>query len=192
DEESCKNDPCCLPNCRLKEGAQCSDKNDGCCRGCQVIAKDEKHVCRKARNTCQNDSYCDGSSGKCPPSVFKENGARCEHTDTDGSLCANGICTGKSRQCQNAFITYGAKRACYKRGGCSIVCEIPGKGCMQINDHYVDGTKCGYGGFCSGGECRHTFSGFVRENWVAILAAVVLVAAACFFYYRMQQHPGFC
>ncbi|OIR57409.1 MAG: zinc metalloprotease [Amphiamblys sp. WSBS2006] len=188
DEESCKNDPCCLPGCRLKEGAQCSDKNDGCCSGCQVIAKEETHRCRKADGVCQYDCYCDGASPECPIKDAPD-GGKCEYTEEDGSLCVDGVCTGRNRECIVAGEKYGVSGSCESKlyPTCDMWCEVPREGCVKIGVSHRNGTKCYLNGVCQNGECEHTVGGIVKTKEFLGAVGLVLFSVLIFIFLKIRK-----
>jgi hypothetical protein len=186
----CASDKCCDgATCKLKAGAKCSDKNDGCCDNCQIRSKDT--TCRPPTSKCDIPEKCDGQSSACPPDVFVKDG-----TDCGGGLkCATGLCTSRDAQC-NARSTSRNKfpKACPVStvgSTCAITClnaDNPPT-CFQINGFFVDGPECGNGGYCKKGNCEgdFIFNGLgkylLTNYWVIITlgAIVFLCAFSCCF-----------
>eukprot|EP00917_Polyrhabdina_sp_WS-2016_P032861 GHVP01069997.1.p1 GENE.GHVP01069997.1~~GHVP01069997.1.p1 ORF type:complete len:647 (+),score=92.59 GHVP01069997.1:2534-4474(+) len=188
DDESCRNSKCCLPGCKLKPGAECSDDNDECCRDCKIIPKSENYICRKSNTVCELDAVCQGDSERCPVSKRANNGTKCEFTDVDGSLCADGVCTGKKRQCKELNSGERMSGTCNGTfGGCSMNCETESGLCLIFSRIYKNGTSCGVGGFCQEGSCKHSFSGVMKKTWpiiVAVLVTVLLIVFISILYNR--------
>eukprot|EP00917_Polyrhabdina_sp_WS-2016_P032862 GHVP01069998.1.p1 GENE.GHVP01069998.1~~GHVP01069998.1.p1 ORF type:complete len:634 (+),score=71.10 GHVP01069998.1:148-1902(+) len=185
DDESCASSECCLPGCILKPGAECSDDNDGCCRDCKIIPKSENYICNKTSDTCSYDSICSGDSERCPKPKKHKDGSKCEFTDTDGSKCMDGLCTGKNRQCFDftSSLGYPSKKACSGVfSGCKMYCDTPGYGCIDYPYSYLDGTSCGIGGTCYEGQCKVTFKGFMGVSWSYILGIVSIIVIILIIY----------
>ncbi|XP_038431045.1 disintegrin and metalloproteinase domain-containing protein 1a-like isoform X5 [Canis lupus familiaris] len=91
----CGNNLCCDQTCRLKEQAQC---NDGlCCFNCQFRHKG--FMCRSALGECDLPEYCDGSSGKCPTDLYKQDGTLCDIIH----YCFRGRCKNPDIQCMDIY-----------------------------------------------------------------------------------------
>uniref|UniRef100_A0A8C0KXC5 Disintegrin and metalloproteinase domain-containing protein 1a-like n=1 Tax=Canis lupus dingo TaxID=286419 RepID=A0A8C0KXC5_CANLU len=91
----CGNNLCCDQTCRLKEQAQC---NDGlCCFNCQFRHKG--FMCRSALGECDLPEYCDGSSGKCPTDLYKQDGTVCDIIH----YCFRGRCKNPDIQCMDIY-----------------------------------------------------------------------------------------
>lgn len=175
DEESCLNDPCCLPNCKLKPNCVCSDKNDLCCQDCQIISKNKDKICRKATGMCMEDSFCDGKSAECLQNKNAKDGSICEYTEKDGSLCINGICTSRKRQCMIIGKNLNVKEECQTLfPTCQVKCIVPGQGCVSFDQRYSDGLSCYPGGVCSKGQCELTFSGILKYNWFSFVIFLII------------------
>uniref|UniRef100_A0A8C9FUF6 Disintegrin domain-containing protein n=1 Tax=Pavo cristatus TaxID=9049 RepID=A0A8C9FUF6_PAVCR len=80
-------DPCCSADCKLKDGAKCSDRNSPCCKGCQFESAQKK--CQEAINaTCKGESFCTGNSSECPPPGNAPDDTIC----VDMGKCKDGEC----------------------------------------------------------------------------------------------------
>ncbi|KAI8814300.1 Metallo-peptidase family M12B Reprolysin-like-domain-containing protein [Cladochytrium replicatum] len=142
--DACKNDACCnAATCKLKAGAQCSDKNDDCCSSCKIRPKG--FVCRPQDGPCDVAETCSGTNATCPSDVLV----------SDGTTCNNGLTDSKDQQCNNPQL--GTTKACTGTGfECKITCATSGTQCLSVGKNYRDGTPCGYGfiGKCVSGECK--------------------------------------
>ncbi|RKP26487.1 Metallo-peptidase family M12B Reprolysin-like-domain-containing protein [Syncephalis pseudoplumigaleata] len=94
-EETCANDKCCTSACKLKPNAKCSDRNDECCKDCQI--KSANTVCRPSISECdiQEDptqsNRCLILSGQLLDGSECGMGGRCEAGACKGSSFVNGI-----------------------------------------------------------------------------------------------------
>ncbi|XP_077000470.1 disintegrin and metalloproteinase domain-containing protein 20-like [Tamandua tetradactyla] len=107
--KSCKNDPCCQPNCKLTSGARCAF--GGCCQNCKIMPSGD--MCRAEVSQCDLPEWCDGASAQCPEDVYVQDGTPCL---SDG-YCFKKSCTSHDEQCRMIF-GKGAKSAnqsCYEK-----------------------------------------------------------------------------
>ncbi|XP_065829351.1 disintegrin and metalloproteinase domain-containing protein 10-like [Oscarella lobularis] len=89
-------DPCCTPgNCTLRDGALCSPLVKPCCNDSCIFSMG---ICR-LEEECLTASYCNGSSGDCPPPQPKPNNETCNE---GANFCQNGECTGSACSQWNA------------------------------------------------------------------------------------------
>lgn len=175
---------CCSQQCKLINGAVCEPSSTACCTSqCQFAPS--TRVCRPAKDnsSCDTVEYCTGSSSDCPADEYKSNGESCG----SGSLaCANGRCTSRDLQCQRQTdsSTQDFSQACSVRAdqSCQLSCQTPGSGnsCTIFQTQFVDGSPCGYGGFCEGGECKstgwqNTFKGWYRNNLQIAIPVTIIV-----------------
>lgn len=80
-------DLCCDKNCKLRNGAMCSDRNSPCCQGCQYMNHGVK--CReKQPSTCENESRCLGTKAECPKAKPMDDGTPC----IEKGQCFQGTC----------------------------------------------------------------------------------------------------
>lgn len=182
---------CCSSECKLTSGSQCDPTSTACCTdSCQFAGASK--LCRAAKDNsgCDTAEYCTGSSADCPADEYKENGSSC---GSGGLQCANGVCTSRDQQCRSQTSSSGSgtfDKACSVRSdqSCSLACQDdsnPGT-CTLFQTNFIDGTACGYGGFCEGGECKSsgwqdTFKGWYRNNLniaipVTIVVAIIVIA----------------
>ncbi|XP_027622942.1 disintegrin and metalloproteinase domain-containing protein 29, partial [Tupaia chinensis] len=105
----CAKDPCCLPNCVLTYGANCS--SGLCCKNCNFLPPGE--LCRKEVNMCDLPEWCNGTSYACPDDVYVENGIPCN----DSAYCYEKRCINRNDQCRQIFGdgAKGAKQTCYRK-----------------------------------------------------------------------------
>ncbi|KAG0348450.1 hypothetical protein BG004_005179 [Podila humilis] len=157
--EDCASDPCCNgTTCKYNVGAVCDDLNDSCCQNCQVRAAGA--ICRQAISECDIQETCTGTSSSCPDDVRVPNNTPCNGpNNSTGLQCANGICSSRDLQCELQGRA-GITKACGASNSCDLLCNDPAGSsmtCMQIPDTYfIDGTPCGFGGNCVGGQCKYS------------------------------------
>ncbi|XP_028296268.1 disintegrin and metalloproteinase domain-containing protein 17-like [Gouania willdenowi] len=154
-------DPCCSPDCRLRPGAQCSDRNSACCRACQFASVGR--VCQEPINaTCKGPSYCTGNSSECPPPGDAEDHRQC----LDSGQCVGGACVPFCEA-----VLHLEPCACNDSDSCKVCCRDDGGVCAP----YVDdggnflflrkGKPCTVG-FCDGaGKCMKQVQDFVERLW---------------------------
>ncbi|KZS90349.1 hypothetical protein SISNIDRAFT_444293 [Sistotremastrum niveocremeum HHB9708] len=187
------NSTCCnSATCTFTAGSVCDPTSDACCTStCQFSPATQ--VCRPAVNSqCDIAETCTGNSSACPPDTFHANGLQC---GTDGETCANGLCTSQSLQCQTVGSSLGLKAACPNRNpSCSISCQDPddSSSCMVLQSNFVDGTPCGYGGFCEKGNCQlgsllDTAVSWYKQNLqiaipISVAAGLVALVAICWLF----------
>ncbi|XP_051908761.1 disintegrin and metalloproteinase domain-containing protein 17-like isoform X1 [Hippocampus zosterae] len=155
-------DPCCTPECRLRPGARCSDRNSPCCRKCQLEAAGE--VCQEPIDaTCKGRSYCTGSGADCPPPENAPDQTPC----LDSGECQDGSCVPfclavlKLEPC-----------ACNETGtSCKVCCRGGGGVCAPYRDaegqflFLRKGKPCTVG-FCDGaGKCMKQVQDVVERLW---------------------------
>ncbi|XP_027394037.1 disintegrin and metalloproteinase domain-containing protein 30-like [Bos indicus x Bos taurus] len=105
--EECEEDGCCQPDCKFKEGANCS--TGLCCHKCQF--RPSGYMCRVEENECDLAEYCNGTSAFCPSDTYKQDGTPCKYR----SRCVRKGCQSRTMQCQNIFgaDALGAPHQCY-------------------------------------------------------------------------------
>jgi hypothetical protein len=152
-------DPCCDGNtCQLVEGAACSDFNDGCCQGCQVVSAEPSVVCRAQRSTCDIAEVCTGATKDCPADDFEEAGGDCTDDRGNPGSCYFGDCRSRGSQCeqiaeQEHFDGFGTPSERCGSPCSQVVCGNGPNGCVIIQGpSVIDGVSCG-GGQCVAGQC---------------------------------------
>eukprot|EP00834_Sanchytrium_tribonematis_P001378 NODE_33_length_36935_cov_1.609241.p18 type:complete len:280 gc:universal NODE_33_length_36935_cov_1.609241:3387-2548(-) len=153
--DQCDKDSCCTKDCKLKNGAKCSDKNQLCCNNCQFKSKGS--TCRKAINPdCDFEETCEGNTGDCPPDTHKDDGTVCA-VDGVSAQCASGFCTSRDIQCKARGSKSGMTGACPDlKNSCELTCYSNSyNACVQLTGNFIDGTSCGYNGFCKDGSCAY-------------------------------------
>ncbi|KAF9162040.1 hypothetical protein BGX21_011495 [Mortierella sp. AD011] len=174
--EGCANDSCCDgTTCKFKNGAVCDSMNDDCCLNCQLRPAGE--VCRKAISECDIEEVCTGTSATCPSDVKVADLTSCTGAgNMTGLQCANGVCTSRDLQCQQQDRT-GITGQCEASTSCQLMCNDPNGNalsCTQIpGTNFIDGTPCGFGGTCSGGNCKYNGINGVL-SWARSHLAIVI------------------
>ena len=161
---------CCSANCTLTSGSVCDPESSVCCTdSCQFAPTTT--VCRPAVDErCDTAETCSGSSDVCPTDVRKDDGSSC----ASGLTCASGHCTSRDLQCQQqsqANMDFTTACPVSADNSCSVSCENPSSSssCLILQQNFIDGTECGYGGTCEGGACQSgswqaTFQAWYRNN----------------------------
>lgn len=175
--EDCAADPCCDgTTCKFKGGAVCDDLNDSCCQNCQI--RPAGAVCRQAISECDVQETCSGTNATCPPDVRVPNNTPCTGSNNaTGLTCANGICTSRDLQCQLQGRP-GITKGCDTSNSCDLLCNDPSGSalsCTQIpGSYFVDGTSCGFGGNCQGGQCKYSSGIDGVLDWARRHLAIVI------------------
>ncbi|XP_051021373.1 disintegrin and metalloproteinase domain-containing protein 30 [Acomys russatus] len=94
-KEDCQKDLCCGPDCKWREGVNCS--TGLCCHKCNFLPSG--HLCRQEENECDLAEYCDGLSGFCPEDTYKQDGTPCKYK----GVCFRKGCRSRYMQCQAIF-----------------------------------------------------------------------------------------
>ncbi|KAI0757575.1 Metallo-peptidase family M12-domain-containing protein [Daedaleopsis nitida] len=150
------NSSCCdAQTCKFKNNAVCDPDSSPCCTG-QCTFAPTSQVCRPSKDDrCDTAETCTGSSAWCPQDVFSPNGQSC---GANGLACASGQCTSLDQQCQLVGASMGLKQACPSNNdkSCQVSCQDPSNSnqCVVLQSTLVDGSPCGYGGMCQGGNCK--------------------------------------
>ncbi|CAG8696745.1 17214_t:CDS:10, partial [Gigaspora rosea] len=190
----CATDPCCNgATCKLKNGSQCDDMNDLCCRNCTYKAANA--TCRPAVSSCDITEVCPGNSGDCPPDAHIEDGTSCGNGN--GLQCAGGICTSKDLQCATRGSRMGITKACTMTTSCTISCANPNDttSCLEMSGYFVDGTSCGFGGRCSKGTCVTGSIGNTISHWIdqnkRIVIPIAIILGILVALWRGRRNDGF-
>lgn len=198
-EEGCRGNPCCTADCKLKPMAQCDDKTDRCCRNCKLIPGEEKKQCSLKSGYCTQPSTCDGRNRDCPKPKTLPDGTKCP----DGSQCASGMCTTRDEQCKAIGQRIGLTKSCPATGSsCRMICAGDLDNpmfttCTAIDADFVDGTPCGFKGFCYKGQCSEgRLVGVLHQYWVLwlIVGVILLLIGGTYLmrmtmsYYRRLRH----
>ena len=175
---------CCSRDCKLTSGSLCDPQSSTCCTSSCRYAPSSQ-VCRPAvDNRCDTSETCSGTSADCPADTRQEDGASC---GSNGLVCASGHCTSRDLQCQEQGAALNVTSACplSTSGSCNIACVDPrssGSGsCLILQQTFIDGTACGYGGHCSGGQCESggwqaTFRNWYTENLRISIPVTIIIA----------------
>ncbi|XP_007564908.1 disintegrin and metalloproteinase domain-containing protein 17 isoform X1 [Poecilia formosa] len=155
-------DRCCTQDCRLKDGAECSDRNSACCKDCRFQVRGE--VCQEPINaTCKGHSYCTGNSSECPPPENAPDTTVC----LDNGECRGGKCVPF---CQ--VVKKLESCACNEtNSSCKVCCRGSNGVCSPFVDVKGDfvylrkGKPCTVG-FCDGaGKCMKQVQDVVERLW---------------------------
>jgi hypothetical protein len=175
---------CCTTSCKLTSGSVCDPETSSCCTdSCQFASAST--VCRAAVDTrCDTAETCTGTSATCPADVVSSDGTSCGSSG-DGLTCASGHCTSRNLQCQDqsqSSLNFTSACPVSSDGSCSISCREPGSSdsCLILQENFIDGTSCGYGGTCQGGNCesgswQDTFNGWYRNNLRIAIPVTIIV-----------------
>ncbi|KAK0567648.1 hypothetical protein OC861_002603 [Tilletia horrida] len=177
---------CCTSSCRFTSGAVCDPTSSACCSSSCNFASNST-VCRPAVDSrCDVAETCSGTSAECPADVTKPDGTNC----ASGLQCAAGVCTSRDQQCQQAGASLGLTRACSTSfdTGCSVACRDPSNAasCLVLQQTFVDGTPCRWGGRCQDGECKtgnwqDVFKGWFRDNLRISIPVTIVVGLIILF-----------
>ncbi|KAF7231091.1 disintegrin and metalloproteinase domain-containing protein 17 [Nothobranchius furzeri] len=155
-------DRCCTKDCRLKDGAQCSDRNSACCRACRFQSRGE--VCQEPIDaTCKGHSYCSGNTSECPPPENAPDKTVC----LDNGECLNGECVPFCQAVLNL-----EPCACNEtNSSCHVCCRSDTGTCSPYQDQsgaflYLRKGKPCTVGFCDGaGKCMKQVQDVVERLW---------------------------
>ncbi|NXN94270.1 ADA17 protein, partial [Rhinopomastus cyanomelas] len=155
-------DPCCSPDCKLKDGAKCSDRNSPCCKGCQFESTRKK--CQEAINaTCKGESFCTGNSSECPPPGNAPDDTVC----VDMGKCKDGECVPFCEREKNL-----SSCACNEMdNSCKVCCRDEQDRCIpyvDANEQFLflrKGKPCTVG-FCdANGKCEKQVQDVIERFW---------------------------
>ena len=206
-DEDCKTNACCdQSTCKFKSGAVCDPTSDDCCDStCKF--KSSSVVCRASIGECDIEEKCPGNGPSCPTDKHKDDGTSCG-SSSSGLSCASGLCTSRDLQCQNMASGLGSANntgACSADTSCSLTCSSPSYGpneCVTYSQNFLDGTSCGAGGHCSGGQCEGSTTAKEIKQWidnhkpivipVACVIGVLLLLAigSCIINCFRRRRPG--
>ncbi|KAM6915491.1 disintegrin and metalloproteinase domain-containing protein 17 [Xenentodon cancila] len=155
-------DHCCTDDCKLRDGAQCSDRNSACCKNCRFESRGQ--VCQEPIDaTCEGHSYCTGNSSECPPPENAPDKTVC----LDNGECLKGECVPF---CQ--VVLHLQPCACNEtNSSCKVCCRSRSGVCAPYNDDMGNfvflrkGKPCTVG-FCDGnGKCMKQVQDVVERLW---------------------------
>lgn len=138
-------------------------------------------MCRPVGTSCDIEERCTGISATCPSDQYIKDGTSCGN----GLQCASGQCTSRDNQCFSRGFVMNITESCKSDTSveeCKMSCHQPnGKKCLQFSGYFIDGTPCGFGGYCSSGECKN--GGTASELWIKSNLKIVIpvVIIACLF-----------
>lgn len=173
---------CCTSQCRLASGAQCDPATSACCSSSCTFAPSTQ-VCRPSvDDRCDSAETCTGTSAECPADVTKDDGSSCG----SGLSCANGYCTSRDLQCQQAStgqLNFRSACSASNANSCQLTCQSPNSvnSCLILQQPFIDGTSCGYGGRCENGECKsgswqNTFRSLYTDNLRISIPVTIVVS----------------
>ncbi|ETS64719.1 hypothetical protein PaG_00671 [Moesziomyces aphidis] len=172
---------CCTSECKLASNAQCDPASSPCCSDSCSFAPSSQ-MCRPSVDSrCDTAEYCTGSSAECPADQTNEDGSSCGN----GLTCANGFCTSRDLQCQQAStgsISFRSACSASNANSCQLTCQSPTSRnqCLILQQPFIDGTSCGYGGRCENGECKSgswqtTFRNLYKDNLRISIPVTIIV-----------------
>lgn len=175
---------CCSTECTLTSGSVCDPSTQGCCTDqCQL--QSSGFVCRASQDPrCDQAETCSGTTADCPADETESDGTSC---GSDDLSCASGICTSRDLQCQqqSTGTSLNLQEACPANAdnSCSVSCKDPrsSNSCVILQQSFVDGTSCGYGGRCEGGDCKSgswqdTFAALYKDNLRISIPVTIVVS----------------
>ncbi|KAM6182247.1 disintegrin and metalloproteinase domain-containing protein 8 [Erethizon dorsatum] len=132
--QDCQNHCCNATTCQLAEGADCA--HGECCHECRVKPVGER--CRRAKDGCDLEEFCDGQQPMCPEDAFQENGTPCQ-----GGYCFNGNCPTMAHRCKELWGSgaWPATDACFTT---SLLPGCSGRSSLSMD-------RCGIL-YCEGGQ----------------------------------------
>ncbi|XP_007235314.3 disintegrin and metalloproteinase domain-containing protein 17 [Astyanax mexicanus] len=155
-------DPCCTADCKLRPGKLCSDRNSACCKNC-VYEKKGKQCQEQINATCKGESYCTGTSSKCPPPENLLDKTTC----VDSGQCMNGVCIPF---CE-AFLKLQSCACNETDNSCKVCCRNRAGACSPYQDdrgkflYLRKGKPCTVG-FCDGGgKCMKQVQDVIERLW---------------------------
>uniref|UniRef100_V5ETU2 Disintegrin and metalloproteinase domain-containing protein B n=1 Tax=Kalmanozyma brasiliensis (strain GHG001) TaxID=1365824 RepID=V5ETU2_KALBG len=171
---------CCTSQCRLTSGAQCDPATSACCSNSCTFAASTQQCRPSVDDRCDTAEFCTGTSAECPADTTKDDGSSCG----SGLTCANGYCTSRDLQCQQAStgsLRFRSACSASNANSCQLTCQSPNSinQCLILQQPFIDGTSCGYGGRCENGECKsgswqNTFRSLYNDNLrIAIPVTIV-------------------
>lgn len=172
---------CCTTQCRLASGAQCDPASSACCSNSCRFAPTTQMCRPSVDDRCDTAEYCNGTSAECPADQTKADGSSCG----DGLSCANGYCTSRDLQCQQAStgsMSFLSACSASNANSCQMTCQSPSSSsqCLILQQTFVDGTSCGYGGRCENGDCKSgswqtTFRNLYTDNLKIAIPVTIVV-----------------
>ena len=172
-------DECCTNDCNLRDGANCSDSNQECCRRCQIAPKGTQCWGSGYSYSCKTDSECTGDTLDCPEGKMKPDNESCgpQH------LCSGGECLGPCQQETKRVDNGTILKPCRCTGNTSELCMYccfdatretePGE-CRPISPELKpNGSQC-QSGICRRGSCDQTpvLSAAILENYIRQFAQI--------------------
>ncbi|XP_066211436.1 disintegrin and metalloproteinase domain-containing protein 8 isoform X2 [Saccopteryx leptura] len=138
--QDCQNHCCNATTCQLAEGVECA--HGTCCHECRVLPAGT--LCRRQKDACDLEEYCDGQQPACPEDVYQENGTPCH-----GGYCYDGACPTLAQRCQDLWGA-GSQAAVEKCHSYSVTLDCRSR-FLSGSDGGSDRDKCGVL-FCEGGQ----------------------------------------
>ncbi|CDR99137.1 related to ADAM protease ADM-B [Sporisorium scitamineum] len=172
---------CCTRQCKLASGAQCDPATSSCCSNSCTFAPSSQMCRPSVDDRCDSAEYCTGSSAECPADVARDDGSSCG----SGLSCANGYCTSRDLQCQQAStgsLNFRSACSASNANSCQLTCQSPDSvnQCLILQQPFIDGTSCGFGGRCQSGECKsgswqNMFRSLYRDNLRIAIPVTIVV-----------------
>lgn len=160
---------CCTKECKLKPTALCSDGYDSpCCKNC-LYTNTTGSKCRDADPTnCKDNTYCDGTSPRCPLAPSMSDGTRCIDRGTCKSGVCKPFCTAKDLKPCKCSKVEDACKICCKGLGQNSICTPYVSNDTGTTINILDGRSCqgeGQQGICVQGKCEKITQDLVERFW---------------------------
>ena len=166
-------DKCCTSDCKLRDGANCSDSNHECCKNCRIAPKGTQCWKSGYSYSCKRDSYCTGNNLECPEGKIQPDGESCGVLH----VCSGGECIGPCQQQTKRMKNGTIYKACSCSRNSAELCMFccfdatratePGE-CWRVSLQVKPtGSQC-LGGICHEGTCDQTpvYSAAILQNYI--------------------------
>ncbi|XP_005373804.1 PREDICTED: disintegrin and metalloproteinase domain-containing protein 2 isoform X2 [Chinchilla lanigera] len=180
-EEECQsNEPVCCEyaTCTLKSSAKCA--HGPCCENCEIK---KGKICRPARDECDFDDHCNGSSIQCGEDIYVINGNKCGDIEFGSDECFQEVnskndisgncgivspgiykpCAPDHVKCGKLICLYHKKEVLKHKEAITIYRNVSGQICVGVEYPLTheenekmwvqDGTRCAPEKVCKNKQC---------------------------------------